>query len=724
MRSNLYASFSLVLCILAFQQASPGQELVQNPGFEAPGSPAPQGWFQDLKQTGKEGTVSLDTMRVHSGRSSLRLEPNERNGASHPLAIAQIISVGAYRGKRVTFSGYLTAEGGATAALGVMSAVRKRISNLVLVSQPPGSDWTLQQNTYDVPDDPSAQLILTCFVTGRSGSAWFDDISIAPGSGTRASEVAPPARPSLSGHTTEGRLRATVELDAGAIVRQIPRTLFGTNVEWIWNGNFMWDEAAHRVNPEFLRLAQELGVSLVRYPGGHYSDYYHWKDGVGPFDRRPEVAHEPGKPDRSRPNLGTDEMLALARELNGELLLTVNAGSGTAQEAADWVRYVSNKTPPVRYWEVGNELYINDGSAMSKATTLGPEAYAARFREFARAMRAADPQIQVGAIGGVNQGRYSFVNYPDWYRIVLERAGDQIDFLAVHNAYAPGLFYGEQQDVRAVYQGMLGAPQLIANNLDQVAHDIANYAHDRAAHIKIAVTEWGPLFQFDPRSRYVEHTKTLGSAVFAASTLKTFIESPRTEIANFFLLNDVTVMGWIGSRDGQFPPNPQWAATARGDAFQLFTKHFGRQLLRSQTTGPTFDTQPVGLWGAATNVPYLDVVSSLSSDGRSLYIIGVNKHFDRPIETSIKIRGYQPASDGMAWTLAGDGIDANTGTTPLRLPGMSWGKQAGQDGRPFSKGGASEIVLSSSLVSQVAQDFRYTFPPLSVTSLELKRRQE
>ena len=723
MRSNPYASFSLILCILAFQQAFPGQELVQNPGFEAPGSAAPQGWFRDLKQTGKEGTVSLDTMRVRSGRASLRLEPNERNGASHPLAIAQIISAGAYRGKRVTFSGYLMAEGGATAALGVMSVVRKRISNLVLVSQPSGADWTLQQNTYDVPDDTSAQLILTCFVTGRSGSAWFDDISIVPGSGPRTSEKAPP-RPSLSGHTAEGRLSATVELNAGAIVRQIPRTLFGTNVEWIWNGNFMWDEAARRVNPEFLRLARELGVSLVRYPGGHYSDYYHWKDGVGPFDRRPEVAHEPGKTDRSRPNLGTDEMLELARELNGELLMTVNAGSGTAQEAADWVRYVSNKTPPVRYWEVGNELYINDGSAMSKATTLGPEAYAARFREFARAMRAADPRIQVGAIGGVNQGRYSFVNYPDWDRIVLERAGDQIDFLAVHNAYAPGLFYGEQQDVKAVYQGMLGAPQLIANNLDQVAHDIASYAHDRASHIKIAVTEWGPLFQFDPRSRYVEHTKTLGSAVFAASTLKTFIESPQTEIANFFLLNDVTVMGWIGSRDGRFPPNPQWAATARGDAFQLFTKHFGQQLVRSQTTGPTFDTQPVGLWGAASNVPYLDVVSSLSSDGRSLYIIGVNKHFDRPIEADIKIRGYQPASDGLAWTLAGGSIDANTGTTPLRLPGMSWGIQAGDQGRPFSKGSPSEIVLSSSLLNQVAQDFRYTFPPLSVTSLELKRRQE
>ncbi len=696
------------------------QELVQNPGFEEPGSPAPPGWFQDLKQTGKEGTVSLDSMRVHSGRAALKLEPNERNSAGHPLAITQIIPGGPYRGKRLTFSAFLRAEGGATAAVGMMSAIGKRISNLVIISQTPGSpDWVQQRNYYDVPDNPKVQLILTCFVTGRSGAAWFDDVSVALASDGAAAVVgAPPATPRQASQTA---MKATLDLDAARIVRDIPRTLYGTNVEWIWNGNFMWDDSLRAVNPDFVKLVQAMGVSLIRYPGGHYSDYYHWKDGTGPFDRRPQILHEPGKPDRSRSELGTDEMLSFARQVNGELLLTVNAGSGTAQEAADWVRYVKDKVPPVRYWEIGNELYINDASPMSKATTLSPQAYADRFVEFARAMRAANPNIQIGAIGGVNQGRYSFVNYPDWDRVVLERARSQIDFLAVHDAYAPGLFSGDQQDVRTVYRGMFGVPTLIGRNLEQVARTIRDFAPDRADHIKIAVTEWGPLFAYDPRSRFVDHPKTLGSAVFAASVLKTFIESAQTEIANFFLLNDVTVMGWIGSRDAGFPPKPRWTPTARYYAFQMFTRHFGDRLIWSNSSSPTFDTEPVGLWDGTTGVPYLDVLASLGNNGR-LYILGINKSFDTPVQTKIRMQGYDPAPEASTWTLAGNSVDANTGTVPIRLPGLAWAKQAEDASGHFSEGG--QVEMSSEIFDHVAKEFTYTFPPLSVTSIEIRNENE
>lgn len=727
------------------QNSASSKEITQNGNFDAGGDSVPQGWFRDDKKTGKKGSVSLDQSRSHSAPASLRLQPNKKNDGGQPLAIAQIISASAYRGRKLRFSGYMLAEGGTMAAIGMLSVVRGKIANLVTLSQSPGgTEFTRQEGVYDVPDDASVQLILTCYVAGQSGSAWFDDVSITPyteeSSDTRGNarpvarrDATPRTRPnnanagnsSRSENTpdNEGALKASVRVDAGEVVRKIPRTLYGTNVEWIWNGNGMWMENERRAHPEVARLTRDLGVSLIRYPGGLFSDFYHWKDGVGAVGKRRQVKHEAGKDDRSRPNFGTDEALDFARGANAELMITVNAGTGTAQEAADWVRHVNGDSQQVRYWEVGNELYINDGSPTSRSITVTPAAYAARLREFAQAMRAADSSIKVGAIGGENQGRYAFVNYPDWNRTVLEKAGDQIDFLAIHNAYAPGVFNGDGQDLRTVYRAMLAAPVLIKRNLETVDKQIARYAPERASRIKIAVTEWGPLFQFDPRSAYVDHVKTLGSALFAASTLKAFIESPRTEIANFFLLNDMSVLGWIGSKNGEFPPRPDWTPTARYHAFQLFTRHFGEQLVRSDADAPSFDSEAVGIIDAVKDVPYLDIVSSLSADGDRLYVMAINKHFDSSIETTIQLQDFEPGARATAWTLTGTGIDAHTGTTPLRVPGIGWAKQVeDKQDRRFSKGGANEITLTSSEVSQVARQFKYNFPPHSVTSLVLTRR--
>ncbi|MGH9784009.1 MAG: hypothetical protein ACRD88_07465, partial [Terriglobia bacterium] len=426
--------------------------------------------------------------------------------------------------------------------------------------------------------------------------------------------------------------------------------------------------------------------------------------------------------DKSRPNFGTDEALDFAEQLGAELFITVNAGTGTAQEAADWVRYVNRESARVRHWEVGNELYIKDGSAMSRRTTVDPAAYSSRFLQFARAMRAADPRIRIGAIGGENRERYQVVSYPNWNRTVLERAGNEIDFLAVHNAYAQGVISDPDPDLRKVYRAMLAAPVLVARNLDQIARQIDQYAPGRAAEIGIAVTEWGPFFQVDPSGRYVDHNKTLGSALYAASILKALIESPRVEIANFHNLHDFGIMGWIGSRNNKFPPNPDWAPTARYHALQLFTSHFGEQLVESTTVGPRYDSEAIGMVGAVRNVPYLDVVSSLSADGQRLYILAINKHFDSPIETEITLRGFAADSRAAAWTLNGTGLDAHTGTMPIALPGLRWGRQVEDSRNPrFSKGGPREITLSSSTVNGAGARFTHRFPSHSVTSLELTR---
>jgi hypothetical protein len=157
--------------------AAPGQELARNGGFEEAGTPA-GGWSPSEKGSDK-GRASRDEGRFHAGTASMKLEPNVRNGGEQPLSVMQVISGPDYRGRQVAFSGYLAAEGGATAVLGMLSLAGGRPGNLAVVTQPAGaSDWVRHDRSYEVPDDPSVRLVLFCSVSGQSGAAWFDDVSV------------------------------------------------------------------------------------------------------------------------------------------------------------------------------------------------------------------------------------------------------------------------------------------------------------------------------------------------------------------------------------------------------------------------------------------------------------------------------------------------------------------------------------------------------------------
>ena len=698
-----------------------GNELVQNGGFESDGSPAPAGWLLEDKVASK-GKVRTQAAVRQSGEAALELLPNAQNaGSNSPLGIGQVIPADVIGGKTVTVSARMAAKGSANAVTALL-VLRKdgKIEHVRLDQGSGGMGMALRQGSLDVPPANDIQLIvLTCGVEGTDGAAYFDDVSLRIGAPEpKAADGAPPTPAGTAGSNAgAGVLRAQIAVDASRTLRTIPRTLYGTNVEWAFDGNAIWDAKLGALEPDVVRLTRELGLSLIRFPGGFFADYYHWKDGIGPRASRKTTEHHPKGP-KSVHNFGTDEALSLAEQTNTKLLFIANVVTGTPEEAAEWVRYAKQKReagePAVTHWEVGNESYIDDGGPISKAGTLTPEEYAKRFLAFARAMRAADPTIKVGAIGGENQGRYRMVHYANWDRTVLQAAGAEMDFLAVHNAYAPVYVPDPKLDVRTVYAAMMGAPVLIGRNLAGIDQQIKSFAAKPDA-VSIAVTEWGPLFGVETKSPYIDHVKTLGSALLAASILKTFIESPRTDIANFFKLVDSLFMGWIGLRDGRYVP------TALYYMMQLYTQHFGSTLVASKTTSPTFDAPGIGLVDAVPDVPYLDVVASRSQDGSRLFVLAINKHFGSAITAKLDFSGFTPTGEGVARTLSGTGIDANTGTAMKRYPGMAFGEPRVADTDPrFLRGGPMEVKLESKPVPGVSGSFEYTFPPHSVTSLELR----
>jgi alpha-N-arabinofuranosidase len=610
-------------------------------------------------------------------------------------------------------SAALGATGGGRAVLGLTILRRGgEAGSIMLRNATADGRLQVQTDTLDVPDDDAVEgAVLFLVAEGTSGTALFADVSVSTGAPAPAPRAAAPAA-----GAAVADIPARLRIDTSAVRRTIPRDIFGTNIEVIRDANGLWDRRRNRLDPDLVAMARDMGITLVRFPGGVWSDAYDWRHGIGPQSARATTPTHPGGEERFRHVFGTDEALAFAREIGGSLLITVNAGTGTPELAADWVRYVngdggrSPRNGRVTWWEIGNELYM-DGDASGGATT--PERYAERVLDFARAMRAVDPDIRLAAIGLRNFGRYRFNSHDDWNEVVLRRAGSAIDLLAVHNAYTPVVPDARGVDPLDVYAAMWAFPQLVARNLADTRGEIARFAPGR--RIGVGITEWGPLFAVDPASPLIDHVKTIGSAVFVASALRVFAEDPSVELANFFKLNEALFMGWIGRRGNQ------WAMTAPAMAFRMVARGMESGLLASSVQVATYGSRGIGFVDRVAEVPYLDVLASATPDRRTVTVLLINRHPSSAIATQVTLGGASGAATLTSETLSADAPDAHTGTDLLRIPGLRWGEQArvGPRGR-FDRGAEGEIRLERQGLGAVGATTTVRVPAHAITLLRFE----
>jgi hypothetical protein len=175
-------------------------------------------------------------------------------------------------------------------------------------------------------------------------------------------------------------------------------------------------------------LLGAAGVKMIRYPGGSYADIYHWKDNTAAGGY---VA----------PDTDFDTFMGSVKRIGAQPMIIANYGTGSATEAADWVRYANvTKGYGARYWAIGNENYGNGhyGSAWEadSHSDLSPSEYANEVIAYSDAMKAVDPTIKVGAVLTMP------ANWPDgivaagdigtWNQTVLNLARTSIDFVDIH----------------------------------------------------------------------------------------------------------------------------------------------------------------------------------------------------------------------------------------------------------------------------------------------------
>jgi alpha-N-arabinofuranosidase len=205
-----------------------------------------------------------------------------------------------------------------------------------------------------------------------------------------------------------------------------------------------WDHVQDRWREDVVEVTRELAPTMVRW-GGIFIDYYRWREAVGPREKRtPMLNLHWGGVESNQ--VGTAEFVDFCWQTRAEPLMCVNfesdgrsryrtakgmRRSADANEAAEWVAYCNNPahaerrghghpaTLPIKYWQLGNETsYDEDGFDIATA--------AAETVKFAKAMRQADPSIELIAWGDSG-----------WAGQMLEVAGEHVQFLAFHHMFNP-----------------------------------------------------------------------------------------------------------------------------------------------------------------------------------------------------------------------------------------------------------------------------------------------
>jgi alpha-N-arabinofuranosidase len=230
---------------------------------------------------------------------------------------------------------------------------------------------------------------------------------------------------------------------------QLDRRLLGSFLEHLGRavytgvyqpGSALADE--HGFRRDVMAAVKDLGVPIIRYPGGNFVSGYHWLDGVGPKDQRPTVLDRAWNTLETN-QFGTNEFMDWCRLVGTEPLLGFNLGTGSPEMAVALVEYCNvdrgtkwsdlrrshgyAEPHNVRYWCLGNEM---DGPW--QMGHMPAREYGRKARDTARQIRKIDPGLQLIACGSSNT---ILPTYLTWDREVLEECYDQVDGISLHNYY-------------------------------------------------------------------------------------------------------------------------------------------------------------------------------------------------------------------------------------------------------------------------------------------------
>lgn len=482
--------------------------------------------------------------------------------------------------------------------------------------------------------------------------------------------------------------RSAVVIDPALPLAEVDPRIYGSFVEHMGRcvytgiyepGHPTADESGFR--QDVADLVADLGVPIIRYPGGNFVSSYDWEDGIGPQSERPRRLDLAWRSIETN-QVGLHEFAAWADRIGSEPMMAINLGTRGVDAARRLVEYCNHPggtelsdlrrkngaAAPfgVKVWCLGNEL---DGPWQVGQKTAYE--YGRLAKEAGKAMRLVDPTIELVAVGSSNRRMPTFGS---WEATVLEESYDLVDYLSLHT------YYEERNGDR---DSFLAAAVELDRFIEEAAAT-ADHVRAKGRHgkrIGLSVDEWNVWYQtrfaavrdsmeWEHAPRLIEDTYSVVDAVVVGDLLISLLKhADRVKMACLAQL--VNVIAPIRTEPG----GPSWRQTTY-HPFALTSAHGRGVVLHTAPVGPTQHTKWMG------EVPVLDLVAVDHPDDGTVTVFAVNRSQQEPMALDLDVRALGDGVFADHLSLHDDDPDAvNSSEQPDRVTPRRGGRVAASGGR-------------------------------------------
>jgi alpha-N-arabinofuranosidase len=275
---------------------------------------------------------------------------------------------------------------------------------------------------------------------------------------------------------------------------------------------------------DVLNALKDLEVPVMRWPGGCFADEYHWMDGIGPKENRPRMVNTNWGGIVEDNSFGTHEFLNLCELIGCEPYISLNVGSGSVQEAAQWVEYMNAADGPmaklrkengreepwsVKYIGIGNEAWGCGGNML-------PEYYADVFRQYQTYCRDYNGTRLVKIASGATDYDY------EWTDVLMRKVGSMMHAVSLHyytvsgwvGAKKPATGFSDD-DYYWCLGKCLGIEPVIQKHLAIMSES------DPRHRIPLFVDEWGTWWEPEPGTQLYQQN-TMRDAMVVSLSLDVF----------------------------------------------------------------------------------------------------------------------------------------------------------------------------------------------------------
>jgi alpha-N-arabinofuranosidase len=455
--------------------------------------------------------------------------------------------------------------------------------------------------------------------------------------------------------------------------------------EGIWVGPNSPIPNTRGIRNDVVAALKELNIPVLRWPGGCFADEYHWKDGIGPREKRPSMinTHWGGVVEDN--SFGTHEFMDLVEQLGTDAYITGNVGSGTPQEMMEWVEYMtsdaispmanlrrqSGREKPwrVAYFGIGNEPWGCGGS-------MRPEYYADEFRKYNTFIKNYDRTKPISRIAaGANAQDYK------WTEVLMGVAGRRMNGLSVHYYTLPtgnwrtkgsATSFGEDLWFGALRQ-TLRMDELITKHAE-----IMDKA-DPEKKVGLVVDEWGTWYDVEPGTEpgFLYQQNTLRDALVAALNLHIFHRhADRVSMANIAQTVNVLQAMILTDKEKMLRTPTYWV-------FEMYKVHQGGTFLPVELQSPDYAF-------GQEKIPMVSASATRAADGSAVHLSLANTSPAQAVTLTVTLAGLAaksvagrvltaPAMNALntfetpnaVQPAAFDGASLEGGTLEVKLPAKS-----------------------------------------------------